>query len=129
MVLELGCGVSEPSVQRVLAERDADSGQVTVQQNPPTGRQNRRPPDRRRAERGGGGRGARRQRHTASGCSGGGGARGGEESVPEPHTCPTYHHRSYPLKVPGSQHILKDMVIITALLPGVCFRVLVDKLQ
>lgn len=55
VVLELGCGVSEPSVQRVLAERDADSGQVTVQQNPPTGRQNRRPPDRRRAERGGGG--------------------------------------------------------------------------
>lgn len=35
MVLELGRGVSEPSVQRVLAERDADSGQVTVQQNPP----------------------------------------------------------------------------------------------
>lgn len=52
------------------------------------------------------------------------------ESVPEPHThMPTYHHRSYPLKVPGSQHILKDMVIITAVLPGVCFRVLVDKLQ
>lgn len=51
------------------------------------------------------------------------------ESVPEPHPFPTYHHCSYPRKVPGRQHILKDMVIITAVLPGVCFRVLVDKLQ
>lgn len=53
----------------------------------------------------------------------------GTVSQYQSHThMPTYHHRSYPLKVPGSQHILKDM-IITALLPGVCFRVLVDKLQ
>lgn len=78
----LGCQVSEPSVQRVLAEQDADSGQVTVQHTP---RQdaNIRPPDRRRAERvrvgGWAGEGTRRQRHTAaSGRSGGGGAGGSQ---------------------------------------------------
>lgn len=42
---------------------------------------------------------------------------------------PTYHHRSYPLKVPGSQHILEDMVFIAAVLPSAWFRILVDKLQ
>lgn len=41
----------------------------------------------------------------------------------------TYHHHSYPLKVPGSQYILEDMVFIMAVLPGALFRVLVDRLE